>query len=112
MGFQPESGLAACANLAAVTFDTPGIGSGGISSSAATSTNGVSYFLKHGVLKHPLTSRAARLNCTVLRNTGLGLSITSRTNCVPNQNDTRPDAPQRGGHAFGACGAGVLIEQN
>jgi hypothetical protein len=40
MGFQPKTILAACANLATVTFDTTGLGSGGISWSAANSKNG------------------------------------------------------------------------
>ena len=44
MGFQPKTVLAGCANLATVTFDTTGIGSGGISWGAATSLNGKGYY--------------------------------------------------------------------
>jgi hypothetical protein len=38
MGFQPKTILAACASLATVTFDTTGLGSGGISHRALSSS--------------------------------------------------------------------------
>src|ERR1035437_994165 len=71
-----------------------------------------SAFIALFIRRHALTSLAARLNCSVLQSTGLGIQNHGPHELCPEPESRRQAVPQRAGRATGPAGFGVAFEQS